>query len=236
MPNDGKRTQLLLRPYGVQTYLQPRYPELVEDYRTTVEAFNTVVRNEALDAESLALLLTHAQHRSSIVRGESADLLGRLADVFASAREAITSMLAARAVTVRASAMTALARHQLSPLHAVLLPRALNDRSHRIRATAAQNVCGRGLVDLLPALERATQAESHEQTREFMTTQLALATHGYIVTPSDDGTSVWVTCRAGSGTTSSSFEAGEDWETRGQAFLSRNAQAADTRIPESFPD
>lgn len=219
----------------VRTYLEPRYPELVDDYCATVEAFNTVVRDRTLDADSLDILLTHARHRSSIVRDESADLLGRLADVFAPAREAIAEMLAARAVTVRAAAMTALARHRLSPLHARLLPRALGDSSHRIRATAAETVCGRGLVDLLPALERAAQVEPHEKTYALMSTQLALATDGYVVTPREDGTSMRVTCRAGSGTTSARFGAGEDWQQRGRAFLSLNAKPADTRIPESFP-
>lgn len=65
---------------------------MVDDYCATVEAFNTVVRNEVLDAEKLALLLTHARHRSSIVRDESADLLGRLADMYAPARESIAEM------------------------------------------------------------------------------------------------------------------------------------------------
>lgn len=219
----------------VRTYLQPRHPELVDDYCAAVETYNTVVRNGVLDAASLALVLAHARHRSSVVRDESADLLGRLADVFASARGAVVEMLAARAVTVRGSAMTALARHRLSPLHAVLLPRALGDSSHRIRTMAARAICGRGLVDLLPALERAAGVEPHEKTRAFMTTQLALATHGYVVVPSDDGTHWWVTCRTDSGATSASFDAGEDWESRGQAFLSRNAKPADTRIPPSSP-
>ncbi len=84
-------------------------------------------------------------------------------------------------------------------------------------------------------LERAIQAEQHDDTCEFMSTQLALAGHGYVIAPSEDGTSLWVTCRADSGNTSTGFDAGEDWESRGQAWLSRNAKPADTRIPESLP-
>lgn len=68
----------------VEAYLRPRYPELVEDHRRAVEAYKAAVRAEILDEDALTILTTQAQHRSSVLRDESSEMISRHADVFAS--------------------------------------------------------------------------------------------------------------------------------------------------------
>lgn len=218
----------------VETYLRPRYPELVDEHQAAVKAYNAAVRTGSLDTRALTTLVDLAQHRSSILRGQGAEMIGRLSNAFPSARVAIADLLASRRANARDSALMALRFHQLSPLYAELLPEALCDKSHRIRGVAAEIVLTRGLVELMPLLEQTLSQDPHDGTREFLRQCLSFMKDGYVI-DSDDGATMWVTARTSYGQTSSSFQVGEDWATRGQTWLARSAKPADTLLPRGYP-
>ena len=220
----------------IQAYLQPRYPDLVDDYRALELVYNKATRSRVLDADDLALLTTEAKHpSSSIIRDTSAELVGRLADEFPAARQAIVELLCDRKVIGRNSAMMALLYHHVSPLYAELLPQALNDKSMQVRWYAAHIIHRHGLFELAPALKLALVAETHVSTRASMEKNLALLTDGYFIRRDDESPTLWVTIGSGSVTATSSYRDDDDWETRGKPRLARSANPGTTRIPQSFP-
>jgi hypothetical protein len=206
----------------IDTYLKPRYPELVP--------LCTEARSIASDAQASGRLTVPQARRlielASSARtplGENvAGMLGELAGAIPEAQDAIAALAEARQVHGRINALVAIESFPVGRLHVRLIGVLLRDRSRRVRGLAADKAVSFGLKELLPELIQAVQAETNPELREELEAQVALLRDGYRVSARDDG-SVWVTCRKGRGVVSRRFSVGQ-FESEGQRWIAEQIQ------------
>jgi hypothetical protein len=122
---------------------------------------------------------------------------------------------------VRINALVALEFHRKSPLTDEILCQALQDRSARIRALAADKIMTFGLRCLLPELEEAIAREAKPELRATLAWERDLLRDGFRIVDTGNGR-VNVTCRIGGGVTSTSFSTNE-METKGRQWIKENA-------------
>jgi hypothetical protein len=101
-------------------------------------------------------------------------------------------------------------------LHEELLAEALEDRSAKVRALAADKIVNRGMRGLLQKLIAASQRETNTELKDELLADINYLTQGYHVRL--QGVNVWATCRIGGMSTGAWFSKAE-FETKGRAWI-----------------
>ncbi|WP_028455606.1 hypothetical protein [Chitinilyticum litopenaei] len=189
----------------INTYLAPRYPDLVAPFREAADITLSALQNGQLDNSELATLLTYAASPKSILAENVVEMLGKLANAFPSAQEAIAEMATSKKQAMRSKALMALQFLAPGPLHEQIYANALRDTSKTIRATAAQVIQKSNLKTLLPVLAAAIECESDEEIRSWLNDSHSILRDGYCLKKIIEEQIVWVTYQDANGSRSKSF-------------------------------
>ena len=201
----------------IQEYLQPRHPELVEPFRRAGKITEVALQTENLADSDLGILLEHATSGKAILSDNVGDMLGKLANTFPSAQQALETMAQSKKVSTRAQALASLLFVPPCPLHERVYTATLKDRSKKIRRLAAHNIRLQGMAVLLPALTHAVACETDADTCQHMQYNLALLQDGYWQERIDPDT-IRITC-CSKGSTWSRVFSNDQFETAGRAWL-----------------
>lgn len=163
-----RRVRYVIPDNWIRTYLEPRYPELVEPYREAATITLDALRTERLDDADLRTLRAHVVDGPNVLREGAGTMLGKLAAQFPSAARVLEELAGSAKASVRAEALQALLHVPPSALHEQLYAAALRDRSTRIRALAAQGIRQQSLTLLLPQLQQAIAVETNAETERVM--------------------------------------------------------------------
>jgi hypothetical protein len=201
----------------VDTYLKPRYPELVPLYTEACSIASEARASGRLTAPRARRLIELASSARTPLGENVAGMLGELAAAMPEAQDAIAALAEARQVHGRINALVAIESFPVGPRHHRLIGMLLRDRSRRVRGLAADKAVSFGLKELLPELNQAVEAETNPELRDELEGQVALLRDGYRVRARDDG-SMWVTCRKGRGVVSRFFSLGQ-FESEGRRWI-----------------
>ncbi|MDR2336000.1 MAG: hypothetical protein LBE61_21240 [Burkholderiaceae bacterium] len=205
----------------IRDYLEPRYPELVAPYREAGRITANALQSGHLEEAELQVLLGHVASSKSVLSNNVGDMLGKLAQVFPSALQALEHMAQSNKVGLRVQALSAMRHLPPSPLHERMYATAMADRNKKVRMLAAQNAQSQAMAVLLPALEQAIAREEDADTRHHLLRCRNLLRDGH-VQETDAAGNVWITCCFKSGTTSRMFTRTR-FETDGTAWIAKNA-------------
>ncbi|GMA30554.1 hypothetical protein GCM10025875_05460 [Litorihabitans aurantiacus] len=159
--------------HWIETYLEPRYPDLATPFRRAADATATALRDGELDDDTFAGLVRLLDHRSTVLRDSVGDLVGRLAAEFPAAMDVVVHRTRSPLARTRREALTWLRHSPPSPTHERVCAAGLLDRSAVVRAQAADNVRYHGLEALAPVLTEAAGREDDPATRRTMERALA---------------------------------------------------------------
>jgi hypothetical protein len=203
----------------VSGYVQQQHPKLVFPCLRAADAFDRTAVVGSLSQGDAELLKDAARNRSSLLSEYAASLLGRLAQRFPLARDAIAQLSKDAQLRARISALVALESVPVCDLHVTVGRVALNDRSRRVRELAADKIRGWRLWQLLPDVEQAIARESDVALRSALELQRDLLRNGYSVRPAHGGVSI-VYQAAGTGLISTWVREAE-FRTKGIAAIAR---------------
>ncbi len=201
----------------LETYLQPRYPELVPEYLEAHAIASTARTAGHLDAEAAARLVELASRPRKPLGENVAAMIAGLAGTLPAARDAIRTLAGAKVVHGHVNALVALCGLSWCDLHDELVSRLLRDPSIKVRALAASAVRESGITSLVPLLDNAIAAETNEKLRVQIARDRDLLRDGWVADAPVDGR-IWVTCRRRSGTVSMSFTT-DTFETKGREWI-----------------
>ncbi len=201
----------------LETYLQPRYPELVPEYLEAHAIASTARAAGHLEAESAARLVELASRSRKPLGENVAAMIARLAATLPAARDAIRTLAGARVVHGRINALVALGWLSWGDLHDELVSRLLRDASTKVRALAASAMMESGVTSLVPLLDDAITTETSEKLRAELVWNRDLLRDGWVADTPVDGR-IWVTCRRRSGTVSMSFTT-DEFEIKGHEWI-----------------
>lgn len=185
--------QIMSKTYKIpenwlNSYIAPRYPDLLPLLRQAAEITVTALKNKQLLENEAELLYQYACDHRTVLSDTVADMLGILANTFPTARLQLEQMTQDKSAVIRCRAL--LSASHIEPLDnnlTALLQAALQDRSRNIRAVAAQQIHRRKAYVLVKALAIATECETHSDIRKIMQKMLDLLQQGYSLTEDEDG-------------------------------------------------
>lgn len=172
----------------LRNYLEKRHPDLVEDYRRAADTTVAALKSGTLEDADVETLLGYVENGKDPLAQHVGDMLGKLANLFPSARTAIEKMAHSKKAKVRREALLSLLNVPPGALHEQVYAAALRDKGKSIRLLAARNIQSQRMAVLLPALRQAAAQETDPRVVEEMGRWLALISDGYFVTHHDDGT------------------------------------------------
>lgn len=201
----------------LETYLRPRYPELVPEYLEAHGIASSARAAGHLDAEAAARLVELASRPRRPLAENVAAMIARLAGTLPAARDAIRTLAGAKVVHGRVSALIALSGLSWGDLHDELVSRLLRDASTKVRELAASAVRESGITSLVPLLDDAIAAETNEKLRFQIARARDLLRDGWVADAPVDG-HIWVTCRRRNGIVSMSFTT-DAFESKGREWI-----------------
>ena len=205
----------------IREYLEPRYPELVSPFREAATITEAALRTQQLNESDLATLLSYATSSRAVLSDNVGDMLGKLANLFPAAQQALETMAQSKKVEERIQALLSALHLPPSPFHKRMYSTALKDRSKKVRSIAAQNIRTQAMAVLLPELAAAVDNESDQDTRQHLRFCQALLEHGYWLETKTPKT-VQVTYCRNSAIASRTFST-EQFEVEGKTWLEQQA-------------
>jgi hypothetical protein len=201
----------------IESYLKPRYPDLVASYiqaREIVSAARVSGQLTAGQADQLAIM---ASSRRKPLGENVAGMVGELAADFPEADRVLQHLATAREVHCRINALAALDSITPCSTHIRLVALLLRDRSAKVRALAASKAMSFGLKELVPALSDAIERETNEKLRAELRWNCDLLRDGYSCKDQGDGC-LWISCRRDGGVVSTSFRV-KEFESEGRRWI-----------------
>ena len=181
----------------IQQYLK-RFPELVKEFRACLNGYEKIQSNHRIDNKSLKAIF-HAASSSRIPLSFTATcFLSELSTHYAEVREAILKMSDDNHWYVRLSALLSLGRGTPRNFVLVLLKKALQDRSSRVRGLAASRAYSLRVLKIIPDIENQLAREHHPDAKFSMDFHLRLLRDGYFLqTEGRDFSLLWIPIRDG---------------------------------------
>jgi hypothetical protein len=205
--------------HWIQDYLQPRYPELVEDFRACLNGFEQINTNNRVDKDSLNSIIYAARSPRIPLSHTATYFLRDLSGYYSEACKAIVEMFDDKHWHVRSNAVLSLGQATPSDIVLVILKKGLQDRSARVRELAAWQAQSLRVLNVIPDLENQLVIEPHTGVKHSIDFHLRLLRDGYFLESSEGAPPfIWVPSSDG---INGRFVSQEDIDTKGiQAIIS----------------
>jgi hypothetical protein len=167
----------------VREYLQPRYPELVDQYLEASRLFRESKQRGAVSARALERLTVLAACPRTPLGENVASMLGELYDLDKCVAAAIRKLAAGSELHERINALIALDSCGTDRLHVELFSAALTDRSARVRTLAADKIVNRGIRELYAEIKAAFLREKKPGPKAELAYYVEAVTRGASMTP-----------------------------------------------------
>lgn len=203
-------------PQSVQKgYLGPfehLHPDLLDDAKSAIAAYNRIVGEKNCSAELLDPLRIAALSNRRHLWDLASQLIGKLALRFDGARELILELLSEKSWNTRFTALCCLEKKTPRFLMLKIVEATIEDRSGEVRWKAAQQAEYFGLKEVIPQIEAALSKERITKVRDSLQFSLGLLRDGYLADVNDEG-DLHLTVRYSMALSGGKFPKGE-WEDR----------------------
>jgi len=204
----------------IDEYLRPRFPELVAPYIQAQKAISESRLSQCIEQENRTILLRACSSSRRPLSENVAQMLGHLDSKVKSVDEVIRDLFESKLACARISAIIALGCRKIANIHKEILPRALRDRSNKVRQLAADLIGELKLTEFAPLLQKAAPFERDKGAQETLLFEANMLSNGYVV--EDMGDNVCITVRKGRSLLGQFFKK-EELETAGKAFIQKHA-------------
>lgn len=182
-----KKTRARYEPW-LRDYLRKRYPELEPPLLAAIDAFDTILDENRIDATLMAPVIEAASSSRRPLYENATPLLGELAASHAIALDSVGRMASDPRSHVRFNAILCLTKATPLEFRLDLLRQGLRDKSAKVRGKAADWAGRLRLRDLVPDLEAAFASEKNAKAKQTIEFDLRLLRDGHILKPAvDDG-------------------------------------------------
>ena len=175
----------------LRTYLEPRFPELVEPYCNACRAYERMRQADSISPADLKTLVEAASSSRGPLYEQATTFLARLTAQHSEAREAVKQMLHDSQWHVRFNAILSVCSSTPRDFAVQVVREALNDRSARVREKAADWALRLEMREVVPDLEEQAKLESGKAIGEIRLS-LALLRDGYLLEHDETGYSLTI--------------------------------------------